>query len=218
MFLGLLGNRVRSRRRQQGLTVQQLAERSGISRRMLTQIELGQANPSLVTVDKVARALGSDFAGLSIGAETESLTVYPTGSSTPVWSSAQGSLALLHVAASGHGGPELWTWTLAPGDRYVAQPDPPGSEELILVRSGTLTLLAEGCEPANLPAGAAARLASDRHYDYVNDGDVPVTFVRVVTVRATEVPAPGRGASPAADRVTTPSPTTARATAGRPPR
>jgi proteic killer suppression protein len=38
-----------------GLTVQELADAAGLSRRMLTQIELGQANPSLVTLDRVAR-------------------------------------------------------------------------------------------------------------------------------------------------------------------
>ena len=66
-FLSQLGEQLRARRQDAGLTVQQLADRSGVSRRMLTQIELGQANPSLVTVDKVARALGTDFASLARG-------------------------------------------------------------------------------------------------------------------------------------------------------
>ena len=48
-----LGDRIRAARQQQELSVGALAELSEVSRRMLTQIELGQANPS------VAIAVGS---------------------------------------------------------------------------------------------------------------------------------------------------------------
>lgn len=183
-FLALLGGRVRGLRQAQGLTVAQLADRAGLSRRMLTQIELGQANPSLVTVDKVARALDTDFAGLVLSDDaTEVLTVQAPRTATLMWSTETGSEARLQVVASDRGGPELWSWSLLPGDRYVAQPDPPGSEELLLVSDGTLTLHADGIEPTPLPAGTSARLASDRQYAYVNDGPEPAAFVRVVHIR-----------------------------------
>ena len=184
-FLALLGSRVRARRKQQELTVAQLAERSGISRRMLTQIELGQANPSLVTVDKVARALDTDFAGVVLAQEPVDLvSVLPAGTATLMWSSDVGCTAWLHVATSDRGGPELWTWSLAAGDRYTAQPDPAGSQELFLVQSGTLTLHGAGFQPVAVPAGGSARLASDRHYAYVNEGPCSTAFVRVVHIRA----------------------------------
>lgn len=180
-FLAQLGARVRARRQQERLTVAQLAERSGVSRRMLTQIELGQANPSLVTVDKVARALDTDLAGLALAdAPLEVLTVLPVGG--VVWTGQGASRALLHVATSASGGPELWSWVLAPGDRYRAQPDPPGSEELFLVQTGTLTIVADGAATP-VSAGSAARLLSDREYAYVNDTQEVVEFVRVVQVR-----------------------------------
>lgn len=184
-FLTELGQRVRARRQQQQITVARLAELAGVSRRMLTQIELGQANPSLVTVDKVARALDTDFAGVVLATSAvDVLTVRPNGSATVTWSSPAGSTALLHVVTAARGGPELWSWHLAPGDRYTAQPDPSGSEELFLVTTGVLTVHADGVAPTQVPAGASARLASDRQYVYVNDGSEPVTFVRVVVIRA----------------------------------
>lgn len=169
----------------------QLAERSGISRRMLTQIELGQANPSLVTVDKVARALDTDFAGVVLAHEAVDLvSVLPPSTATLMWSSEAGSTAHLHVVTSDRGGPELWTWTLAAGDRYTAQPDPPGSEELFLVQSGTLTLHGDGFPPVAVLAGGSARLASDRHYAYVNEGPGATTFVRVVHIRTSRPSSP----------------------------
>ena len=50
---------------------------------------------------------------------------------------------------------------------------------MFYVLTGSLTLTA-GDERVLVPAGASARLRSDRLYAYGNDGDAPVTFVRTV--------------------------------------
>jgi Helix-turn-helix len=50
----------RTPRKQRGGSVQQLAEAARLSRRMLTGTELGQANPSLATVERVALVLEVD--------------------------------------------------------------------------------------------------------------------------------------------------------------
>lgn len=181
-FLTSLGDQIRSRRRQTALTVQELADRAGISRRMLTQIELGQANPSLVTVDRVARALGTDFISLARDDNAEPLVINPPESAMVVWSSALGSRALLHVATTNDPPAELWTWTLQPNDRYQAEADPPGSEELFVVLSGKLTLAADGMDPVTLPAGSSARLATSVRYAYENHTTRPVRFVRVTQI------------------------------------
>jgi transcriptional regulator with XRE-family HTH domain len=170
-----IGREVRRRRLAADLTVQALADRAGLSRRMLTQIEQGGANPSLSTVDKIARALGVDFAALIAAPGAEPLHV---SQPVEVWRSPAGSRALLHVSSARRGGPELWEWTLRPDDRYQAQADPPGSEELLLVTSGTLILETEG-RSVRLAAGASARLASDRAYAYTAPGQGAV-FIRVV--------------------------------------
>ncbi|MBP2472896.1 transcriptional regulator with XRE-family HTH domain [Crossiella equi] len=178
-FLARLGREVRRRRQAAGLTVQALADAASLSRRLLTQVEQGTANPSLVTVDRLARALGVDFATL-----TAAPGVAPLHQSTPVevWASPRGSRAVLHVSSAHRQGPELWEWTLRPGEHYDAQPDPAGSEELLLVTGGTLVLEING-EPTPLAAGASARLASDRAYTYrAPEGTDEVTFVRVVAL------------------------------------
>lgn len=181
-FLTRLGEQIRERRRQTSLTVQELADRAGISRRMLTQIELGQANPSLVTVDRVARALGTDFITLARDDTSEPLVVNAAETATVVWSSTLGSRALLHVATTNDPPAELWTWTLQPSDVYQAEADPPGSEELFVVLSGRLTLVADGMDPVTLPVGSSARLATNVRYAYENRTSRPVRFVRVTQI------------------------------------
>ena len=47
---GLIGERVRRHRGDRGWTLDELAERSGVSRRMLISIEHGEGNPSIATL------------------------------------------------------------------------------------------------------------------------------------------------------------------------
>ena len=183
-FLARVGQRIRHLRKLSGMTVQELADLSSVSRRLLTQVELGQANPSLVTVDRIARVLGTDFAGLStdLARDADIVSVHPPGSESLIWSSAAGSRAWLLVATETRGGAELWRWMLTPGDVYPASPDPAGSEELFQVHSGTLTITTVDAPDATVIAGGSARLKSDRKYAYENRGAEEVTFTRVVVV------------------------------------
>jgi transcriptional regulator with XRE-family HTH domain len=63
-----LGTRVRDLRAAQGLTLEALAEASGVSRAMLSKLERGEKNPTLVVAAKVAQALRvslTDLMGVS---------------------------------------------------------------------------------------------------------------------------------------------------------
>ncbi|HMO10888.1 MAG TPA: XRE family transcriptional regulator [Actinotalea sp.] len=62
-----VGAAVRSGRRRLGLTVEQLAARSGVSTGALSQIERGMGNPALGTLLRLATALGIPVAQLLDG-------------------------------------------------------------------------------------------------------------------------------------------------------
>ncbi|MQA05225.1 MAG: helix-turn-helix domain-containing protein [Streptosporangiales bacterium] len=175
-FVIRIGGRVRALRRQRGWSVQHLAEASTVSRRMLTQIELGQANPSLATVDRVAHALDTDFAALALP-EDDAVPTEVAG--TLVWQAPDGSHALL-LGATQDPRAELWRWTLAPGGRYDAEPDRPRAQEIHHVLSGRLTLVLEAGAQVLAP-GQTCIIASDQEYAYLNEEADPVTFIRVVT-------------------------------------
>jgi transcriptional regulator with XRE-family HTH domain len=180
-FLVQVGARIRALRTSRSLTVQQLADRAQISRRLLTQIELGQANPGLVTVTRIARRLGTETTALLDADPTASpIEVHDAGGHVLVWSSPAGSTAHL-LEATPTRSADLWRWRLVPGDAYRGQADPAGSRELFHVLAGALTLTA-GDQQAVVPAGASGRLRSDRPYSYRNDGAVPVEFVRTVAL------------------------------------
>lgn len=57
-LLGRFAGRLRALRSAAGLSVTELAEHAGLSRRYLTEAEAGRANPSLLKLDALAGALG----------------------------------------------------------------------------------------------------------------------------------------------------------------
>lgn len=63
-LLGALGGRVRARRRDRDLTVAAFAERCGLSRRFLADVEAGRANVSIANLARIARTLGTSVAAL----------------------------------------------------------------------------------------------------------------------------------------------------------
>ncbi|WP_373048137.1 shikimate kinase [Vulgatibacter sp.] len=68
-LLTQLGLRVRLLRLEQGLSLRQLAERSGVSERYLSELEAGRGNISVLRLSQVAAALGQSGGALLLDAE-----------------------------------------------------------------------------------------------------------------------------------------------------
>lgn len=158
---------------------------------MLTQIELGQANPSLATIDRIAHALDASFADLALSDKALSGPGYSTPpdlSSTGrsdlssghvlAWEGPHGSTAHI-LGASSAPGTELWRWHLGPGVRYQAEPDRPGAEEILHVISGALVLELPD-ETRTLSAGMSTSTSTDQSYSYTAGKEASVDFIRVV--------------------------------------
>ena len=60
-----LGARLRAARARRRLTLRTVAERSGLSRGFISQVELGQVSPSFASLSKIADALGEHLTGRS---------------------------------------------------------------------------------------------------------------------------------------------------------
>jgi ribosome-binding protein aMBF1 (putative translation factor) len=67
----VIANHVRSRRLEIGLNVGQLAERTGISKGMLSKIENAQTSPSLSTLERLSSALDMPVTSLFRGLAEE---------------------------------------------------------------------------------------------------------------------------------------------------
>ena len=153
-----------------------LAKASGISRRMIVSVENGEANISLSSLDKLAAAIGVDFVELVRDPARESRgdinEVTWRGKSTD-------SFAALLCAAPASVEAQMWRWSLGPGERYDAEPDPQGWHEMIFVIEGVLDLeLAEGRR--RHAAGSYALHSTAQSYAFVNAGPGTVRFIATI--------------------------------------
>src|SRR5258705_9980326 len=64
-----LGKKIRDLRLRRGLTVQQLAEATGLSKGFISQVENNRTSPSLATLQDLARALETSVAYLVVEEE-----------------------------------------------------------------------------------------------------------------------------------------------------
>jgi transcriptional regulator with XRE-family HTH domain len=79
----VIANHVRSRRQEIGLNVAQLAERTGISKGMLSKIENAQTSPSLSTIERLANALDMPLTSLFRGLAEERDAVFVKAGAGP---------------------------------------------------------------------------------------------------------------------------------------
>lgn len=170
-----LGENLRRLRHAAGLSQTAVAAAAGISRRTVINLEAGEANISLSGLDRLAEALGVTFVDLvsAPAASTRSIDAVAWRGSTP------DSEARLLGSAPAHHEAQLWSWALAPGDRYDAEPDPAGWHEMIVVTEGRLRIERdEG--PTTLDPGDYAIYCSAQAYAYINAHAGITRFVRVV--------------------------------------
>lgn len=168
-----LGERIRAARQEQDLSVAALAELSEVSRRMLTQIELGQANPSVALLDRIAEGLGTTFAALmGVGDDAP-----PDG--VEVWSTEGGSWAvLLDALGSGGVSVETWKWHLTGQDEYVSEAATAAIGSMLHVTEGALEIHGEE-ETRVIEAGGSGRALTGVPYRYRSRDDRGAVFFSV---------------------------------------
>jgi transcriptional regulator with XRE-family HTH domain len=166
-------------RTERGWSLDQLAQRSGVSKGMLVHLEQARTNPSLGTLCKVAETLGVSLAGLIETDEVPEVQVIGPDRVVRLWEGEAGSCGDLLVGSDERDHIELWTWRLAPGDSHASEAHAEGTREMVAVLAGALTLQVAGTDHA-IPPGGAAMYPADRPHAYRNDGRRAVELVMVV--------------------------------------
>lgn len=169
---------VRRRRQQRSWTLDVAAARLGVSRRLLAQIEAGEANPSLSTLLSIASGFDISLVELLAGADKPAITVQQDNASAPVlWTGEHGGEARLLVGSDPL---ELWEWTLEPGDERRTDAHRTNSREVLLVTAGTVTVSVGAAEPVQIRKGQSAMFRADEPHSYRNDTDATARFVLAV--------------------------------------
>lgn len=177
---GALSMKVRRLRNALDLSLDALAQKSGLSKGTVVAIEQGTANPSIGVLCRLAAAFSISVTDL-LGETTNTENGGPIERTMPaiLWHSPQKSEATLHASTSGRTMFELWSWTIAPGDVHRSEAHSPGTLELIAVTRGALRVTV-GKETILLKAGEAARLVTDQAHTYEPAGSRAVSFSMAV--------------------------------------
>jgi transcriptional regulator with XRE-family HTH domain len=177
----LIGERVRQHRTARGWTLDELADRSGVSRRMVINIEHGEGNPSIATLLRISDALGVGLPVLVDVERPRALTVTAVGQAPVLWRGPRGGQALLVAGTEPPDVVELWDWTLQPGEEHTSEAHSAGTRELLLVLDGQVDLRV-GDRTDHLEAGDSAAFAGDVAHGYATPADAPTSARFALTV------------------------------------
>jgi transcriptional regulator with XRE-family HTH domain len=180
----VLGARVRALREGSSLSLRELAQRSGVSAPMLSQVERGETSPTLTVATRIAAGLELRLSQLLRLDEDGAVTIVPVRERRRGGNARRGHR--FEVLTSDRPGQraELSRHTLAPGGATGAPDDPPmhepGSRETALVERGALVLECDG-QRHELREGDCVTFDADLPHHFENASESEAVFLAVVS-------------------------------------
>ena len=178
-----IGARVRALREAMDLSLRDLAERSGVSAPMLSQVERGETSPTLAVAGRIAAGLELRLSQLLRLEEGGTVTVVRAAERRRGGSPEIGhSFEVLTAPLPGQRA-ELSRHVLAAGARTGGPGDPPmhepGSREIALVELGRVVLCIDG-ERHELGPGDCVTFDADLPHHFENSGPEEAALLAVV--------------------------------------
>lgn len=177
----LIGARVRALREAMSLSLRDLAQRSGVSAPMLSQVERGETSPTIAVAAKIAAGLELTLSQLLRLDEGSHAVVTRAGRRrsyrrdghrfeelTPPLPGQRADVSL-HVLAPGAS-------TGGPADPPIHEP---GSRETAVVLEGELTLVIDGSEH-ELRGGDSVTFDADLPHHFTNRSGEETRFIAVI--------------------------------------
>jgi transcriptional regulator with XRE-family HTH domain len=176
----VVGRNLRRLRTERGLSLERLAQASGVSRAMLGQVELGQSAPTINVLWKIARAVDVPFSALITGQQSQGVKVLKASSAKKLMShdGSFASRALFPFDEPRR--VEFYELTIAPGGVERAEAHAPGTTENLVVARGQAELEIAG-QVQQLACGDAMLFEADVPHVYRNPGAAEAVLYLVMT-------------------------------------
>jgi transcriptional regulator with XRE-family HTH domain len=182
-FTARLAGRLRAEREARQWPIAELAERSGVSRAMISKIERAEASPTAVLLGRLSGAFGLTLSTLLARAEDDASGRVSHAGDQPLWRDPATGYLRRAVSPSG-AQPELVCVDLPPDVRvdYPASAFAPLLGQCIWVLSGALTFH-EGAVRHDLAAGDCLALGPPTDCVFVNPSNQAPCRYLVALVR-----------------------------------
>lgn len=163
----LVGKNILNQRKQKGMSLDELAKRSGVSKSMLSQIEQEKANPTVITVWKIARALDLGVQELMESSSSNIIDVIRSNDAPIIYS--EDKLCKIRINSPIHmtDNLELYQMSFMPGGKNVSLPHFPRAEEFLTVIEGKFRVTS-GDYSTLLQKGDTGRYRADTEHTIEN--------------------------------------------------
>ncbi|MGB0848588.1 MAG: helix-turn-helix domain-containing protein [Thiolinea sp.] len=168
--LNSLAARLKQYRKDHQWTLEQLAEHSGVSRSMLSQVERGKANPTLAVACRIAQALNISIAELVEEPWTQPTIEVIRGDDAGniMRDDANGCVQMLSPRNAES--TEFYRVTLPVAAQLNSKPHFRGTREILTIHQGRVEVIS-GNDSAQLNAGDTAYYQADQNHRIINRGD-----------------------------------------------
>jgi transcriptional regulator with XRE-family HTH domain len=177
-----VGVRIKALREAMALSLRDLAERSGVSAPMLSQVERGDTSPTLAVAAKIASGLELSLSQLLRLDEGDGVSVVRAGERLLGGHADGHRYEVLTPPVPGQRA-EVSQHTLAPGSATGGPGDPPihepGSRETAVVLDGRLRLVCDGVAH-DLGEGDAVTFDADLPHHFENPGRRETRIISVI--------------------------------------
>ena len=172
-----LPTRLKEARRAQGLSLEAVANLSGVSRSMVSQIERGESSPTISTLWNLTRALQVDFAGLLEDTKTTDQIEILKNSEVPSIDN-MGENCRIRILSPPEeaGGHEVYDIQLDKNGALNSQPHARGAREQLTVLNGAVRVTS-GAASRDLQQGDTARYAADVAHSIIANGPSRVFLI-----------------------------------------
>lgn len=172
-----IAHEIRVNRERLGWSLADLAERSGVSKAMIHQVEQGRANPTAVLLGRLCSGLGTTLSALIAAVEAVEVVVWRAEDQPVLDLPADGMLRRSVGVPLAGGGFDITRVCLDP-DADIVYDVPPrfGFHQYIVVLSGQLRFTA-GSDTLELAEGDCLGIFLDRPNRFQVGGGAPVEYL-----------------------------------------
>lgn len=175
----IVAKNLRSIREEKKLSLDKVAELTGVSKSMLGQIERGESNPTITTVWKIANGLKISFTTLINTPQPDTVIIDRSDIEPLVEDNGRYRL-YPHFPYEDGRRFEIYTVEIEKGGYLSADAHAEGTQEFITVFDGELTIRVDGQESA-VKAGDSIRFKADKAHSYHNSGNMLVRLCLVIS-------------------------------------
>lgn len=173
----IIAENLKRLRTERGLSLGRLAELSGVSKVMLSQVEKGESSPTINTLWKIATGLQVPYTQL-IDIQAETPFLVRKGESILVDNGA-GYRVYHYNRAEGSRDFEFFNSELDVDASFISEGHGVHTREFLLVTAGELVLVLENAEYV-MAEGDFIQFDSSRPHTYTNRGKAMTVFTNVV--------------------------------------